>query len=197
MLEGSLEHEISAQAALALGGDGSQASSTSSLLSEAGAELLQPDAARPWDQLAADRENAAKISTALAAGDSLVVAKNVLQGGASGWWAVSATGDTRAVLDENLNGGRFGISDNYIPRGPSGGNTGGGGVYEVDPSNYTSRRVGNTGPNSTQKGGGSEYTTILANVSVPGAIAVGSTITPKVLIAVGAVIAALAWYDFH
>lgn len=197
LLEGSLEHEISAQAAFALGGDGSQAFSTSALLGAPGAKLLRPkDGGQSWEKLAADRENAAKLAAALADGDSLVVANNVLSGGPSGWWAISSTADARAVLVENLNGGRFGISGNYIPRGPAGGNSGGGGIYRVYPDG-TSRPLGRMGPNGTQKGGGNEYTTILANVSVPGAVAVGSTITPKVLIAVGAVIAALAWYDFH
>jgi hypothetical protein len=198
LLEGALEHEISAQAAFALGGDGSQAVSTSGLLGASGAKLLQPaDAAGAWDKLAPDREIAAKLSGALSAGNSVVVASTVLNGGPSGWWAVSASGDMHAVLGEDINGGRFGISNNYIPRGPGGGSGGGGGIYEVDPATLTSRHVGNMGPNGTQKGGGSEYTTLLTNVSIPGAAATRSFITPKLLIAASAVIAALAYYDFH
>jgi hypothetical protein len=195
LLDGSLEHEISAQGAFAMGGDGSQAISTSALLGAPGAKLLQSrDASGSWEKLAADREVAAGLSGALASGDSVVVADNVLHGGPSGWWAVSTTGDTRAVLGEDLNGGRFGISNNYIPRAPAGGNTGSGGSYLVSPDGKRSMSLG---PKNTQKGGGNEYTTILSTVSVPGAITLGSVLTPKVLIAVGAVIAALAWYDFH
>lgn len=198
LLEGSLEHEMSAQAAFALSGDGSHALSTSSLLGASGAKLLQPgDASARWEGLATNRETAAKLSGALALDDSLVVPNAVLQGGPSGWWAVSSTGNTRAVLGDDLNGGRFGISGNYIPRGTGGGSTGGGGIYEIDPATLNSRRIGTMGPNGTQKGGGNEYSTLLANVSVPGALSVGSVLTPKVLAAVGAVIAALTWYDLH
>jgi len=202
LLEGALEHEVGAQEICAMNGDASAAVSTSALLDGNGVRLLEP---RPstagWEALAASRQTAAKLAGALASGNLVVVSNKVIQAGEPGWWAISAqSADTRAVLGDDINGVKYVVGRNSIR--PVGGNSGGGGgVYEVDPTNYTSRKVGNMGPNyeptSTKRGGGSEYAELLQDVSIPGAQATRSYVTPAVLAAAGAAIAALAWYDFH
>jgi hypothetical protein len=108
-LEGALEHEMSAPP-----NDAPDASLvTTSSLTETG-DLV---ALAPGSPVAAgDPETQARLQSALAGGDTLVVPKRVLGGGIAGWWQVAHdTGDVRAVLDQ-LNGGMLGPLP--PPKGP-------------------------------------------------------------------------------
>jgi hypothetical protein len=101
VLEGAMEHELIARQS----GDPARATvtSTSSLLGSDGAIVASGDS--HGDAVAATPETASRIATALATGDTLVIPRAVLRGGPSGWWQIAtATGDTRAVLGDDLNG---------------------------------------------------------------------------------------------
>jgi hypothetical protein len=97
-LEGALEHELGAP-------DANQSNAsfvTTSALTEAGALVaFGPGSA----VAAADPETQARLQASLAAGDTIIVPKQVLSGGLSGWWRVAPqSGDVSPVLDGTLNG---------------------------------------------------------------------------------------------
>lgn len=121
MLEGALEDQV--------GGvphdraDGIDVS-TSSLAEGGGVTVLRPGSRGAPAARAA--ETAALIQSALDAGDTLVVPNSVFAGGAAGWWQIArGTGDVRAVLGEDLNGGgKFVPEHTRIPKGTGVGGTG-------------------------------------------------------------------------
>lgn len=98
-LEGALEHEMSAPPYP----DASTEFVTTSSLANAGDVVAI--SSETTAQKAADPETDARIKTALANGDTLVIPKQVLGGGMSGWWQISHNGDMRAVLDDDLDMG--------------------------------------------------------------------------------------------
>jgi hypothetical protein len=101
-LEGALERELSAPADPA---PGSTSVSTSSLADSGNVVVFGPGTAPS----ASDPETQARMSAALAGGDTLVVPKRVLGGGEAGWWQIAnQTGDMRAVLDDDLDGTKDG-----------------------------------------------------------------------------------------
>jgi hypothetical protein len=184
LLEGALEHEISANTSAALGAG--NVSSTSALLDSRGVVVLRKSAAA-WDTLARARETAARLSGTLAAGELAVVPQKALDGPDIGWWAISpTTGDTQAILNGDINGsvynvggGRRGGGSSYGPNGPK--------TYEINESNYTSKVYDPNKPyspkrtNPPKKGGGSEYATLLIYISIPGSIAVGGYIAYEIV----------------
>jgi hypothetical protein len=115
-LEGAMEHELIAEQS----GDPANAivASTSALLGSDGAVVARRD--MPADLGAVSAETAARIDTALASGDTLVISRAVLRGGgASGWWEIAkTTGDTRAVFGDDLNGGTS-FNGRWASAGPS------------------------------------------------------------------------------
>lgn len=95
-LEGALEHEI-AVPPLA----GASFVTTSSLTESGDLVALAAGSAVS----AKDPETQAQLQAALAKGDTIVVPKQVLAGGVSGWWQVARqTGDVSPVLGGTLNG---------------------------------------------------------------------------------------------
>jgi hypothetical protein len=105
-LEGALEHEMAVPAhpdpALPF-------VSTSSLADSGSVVVIGPGATAT----ASDPETQARLNVAIGSGDTLVVPKQVLAGGISGWWQIShGTGDMRAVLADDLDG-----SGGYTPGG--------------------------------------------------------------------------------
>lgn len=170
VLEGALEHELAAQQMVAITQGRGVVSSTSALLGPDGVQTFDPRPAdAEWENRATDRETAARLADALAAGSVAVVPKRVLSGGVNGWWAVSANGDTRSVLDRDMGGGKFGVGGNYVGRVGNGAAGSGPSTNGVDP---------NTGKPTNVKKGGNEYFTIVLNVSLPGARTLSITITP-------------------
>jgi hypothetical protein len=125
VLEGALEQELGSLAAERDGSDPASSSSTSNLLAAGGVVVLRPGS--DADAGATDKQTAAAIRAASASGDTLVIPKNVLQGGPAGWWQIAhAGGDTHAVLDTNING--FKVIDPVGGAGgeiPTWGNVGG------------------------------------------------------------------------
>ena len=108
-LEGALEHEMSAPPE---GVPGATLVTTSSLGESGDLVALTPGS----PVTASDAETQARLQAALAGGDTLVVPKQVLGGGISGWWQVGHnTGDVYAVLDQ-LNAGMLGPEP--PPKGP-------------------------------------------------------------------------------
>lgn len=178
-LEGALEHELTAREAAALTGE-VRVESTSGLLDDRGAVVMAGAApATGWQSLASRPETAARLREAMQSGNALVVPRRVIEGAESGWWAVDLqTGDTRAVLGDGTNGGRLGTNGSYARGAPRGGSSAGGTNY-VDPN--TGRSYS---PRRTARRGGSEYTTILITISLPGALAIAGVI---------AVVGAIIW----
>jgi Transglutaminase-like superfamily len=136
-LEGALEHEMGVMP----NPDPANPFVTTSSLADSGAVIvLGPGVAPP---AASDPETQARLQVALATGDTLVVPKQVLTGGISGWWQISHdTGDMRAVLADDLDAGRGGFTPGGYNRGPIRGKLPGGGgppkTYHLpeDPKYY-------------------------------------------------------------
>ncbi len=179
VLEGALEHEMAAQYAAAAGDPPSSVTSTSALLTNEGAVAILPGGSSSTGQMPANRETAAQIERALSGGRVVVVPKAVLRGGASGWWEIGRDGgDTRSVMDGDINPSRFGGSGRGF----------GGRSNYVDPRTYSSRppsRPGNPNrPNGTrgnQGRGGLEYVAI--------AVAIVAAIVSATLV--------LDWIAYH
>jgi transglutaminase-like putative cysteine protease len=174
LLEGALEHELAAREAGVLD-PAIDAMSTSALLDDHGVVLLGPDAAAQWEQLAANKEAAARLANDLSAGAIAVVPKSVTQAGGDniGWWAISpTTGDTRAVFESGLHGS--------VWKGGGGGRYGGG---SSGPSvNYVDPKTGNAySPKNSKGPKGNEYATLVANISLPGGWTLRIAITPRLL----------------
>ncbi|MBV8655344.1 MAG: hypothetical protein JO160_04815 [Candidatus Eremiobacteraeota bacterium] len=93
-LEGALEHELSVPSS----SEGSPEFVTTSSLAESGSVVaIGPGS----PAAAADPQTQSRLAAALAGGDTLIVPKAVLAGGAAGWWQIaSATGDVHAVLGD-------------------------------------------------------------------------------------------------
>jgi Transglutaminase-like superfamily len=110
-LEGALEHEMSVPPQA----DASQPFvSTSSLADSGDVIALTPGA----PVKATDPETQARIDIALGNLDALIVPKQVMAGGVSGWWQIAhGTGDTRAVLADDLDGSG-GFTPGGYTRGP-------------------------------------------------------------------------------
>jgi hypothetical protein len=182
-LEGALEHEVVATQGAVIAEKGAIVSSTSALLGPQGAVCLTP-ADRDRAE-GGTRENVARLTAALAAGDTLVVPRGALAQPEAGWWAISPGGDVRAVWGPDLNGGRVNVGGGYVRQSPGmyGGSSGPSTNY-VDPNtgnSYTYKRAA--------RGGGNEDATILVTVSLPGGITLRLTVGKAV---VGAVAAAAA-----
>jgi hypothetical protein len=137
-LEGALEDQMGALPHSSADGNDVD---TSSLAQSGGITVLRPGA----HPSARDPETAARIQTALAAGNTLVVPDRVLAGGVSGWWEIAHdTGDVRTVLDDDLGG-----SAKYMPEYRSGPRGGGGyspGGKTYDLSRYRAAQPPKKGP---------------------------------------------------
>lgn len=111
------------------------------------------------------------------------------------WWAIGPDGMTRAMLAPSYGGGggyspsgaRYGGVRN-LPRVPRGQSSGSGGVYDLSKPPRSPRNV----PVGNTCRGGSEYTTILGCVSVPGALVFRIALAA----AIDAVIFAVIWGAF-
>jgi len=103
-LEGALEHEAVTRLAVFSGNDPAGVRSTSNLLTSSGARGLRPEDAGRGAALAGNPEIAARLVAALSEGRSLVVPRTSSREGGPGWWEISSSGNTRAVLDADLNG---------------------------------------------------------------------------------------------
>jgi hypothetical protein len=111
------------------------------------------------------------------------------------WWAIGPDGMTRAMLAPTFGGGggytpsgaRYGGVRN-LPRVPRGQSSGSGGVYDLSKPPRSPRNV----PVGNTCRGGSEYTTILGCVSVPGALVFRIALAA----AIDAVIFAVIWGAF-
>jgi transglutaminase-like putative cysteine protease len=115
-LEGALEQEMGAPPSP---DPASPFVSTSSLADSGDVVVLGPGAGGSVS--ASDPETQARLQAALASGDTLVVPKQVLAGGSSGWWQIAHdTGDMRAVLDDDLNMSGGGYSPKVPPVGQYG-----------------------------------------------------------------------------
>lgn len=118
-LEGALEHEMSVPPHP----DASTIFVTTSSLADAG--NVEAIVSGNTAVKAADPETDARLQAAVATGDTIVVPKDVLSGGTSGWWQISRTGDVRAVLDDDIDGGKTiggynntkPVSSNWTPKG--------------------------------------------------------------------------------
>jgi hypothetical protein len=154
-LEGSLEHEMSATDAARADGKVTM-TSTSGLLTSDGVVVMRPGS-NPGS-LTADKNTAARMATALAAGDTLVVPRPVLQGGQSGWWQIAHSGaDMRGVLGDDLNSASYGGS----PFPPS--------ANQMIRANPGAVQGPMGAPQS--KGCGSEYSCLLAVITATGGVA--------------------------
>ncbi|MDB5325714.1 MAG: hypothetical protein JWM57_1283, partial [Phycisphaerales bacterium] len=167
--EGALEHEITAEQAFAMGAT-PYVESTSALAGDGALSLV--DTAHPAQiASAAPADTAPRMQVAAARGDTLVVPAGVMQGGESGWWAISPSGDTRAVVGED-----YGMSRSLY-RGAPGGQGGGSPAaasrahpnYNGGTGQGSGRGPAPRGGNMQSKArtGGNEYLTILMTVSIP------------------------------
>jgi hypothetical protein len=113
---------------------------------------------------------AALVADVAAGGLAIVAADAVAP---QTWWAIGPDGMTRAMLAPSFGGGggytpgggRYtGVRN--LPRVPRGQSSGSGGVYDLSKPSRPARNV----PVGNTCRGGSEYTTILGCVSVPGAL---------------------------
>ena len=109
VLEGALEHEMGAVLVSALGGDSAAVRSTSSLCGRGGAALLRPGdgETKEWPRLLPQPDARAAVKLALDGGQLLVVPRGIPPRDEAGWWAVAATGDTRAVWGRDINAMRM------------------------------------------------------------------------------------------
>ncbi len=145
ILEGALEHEMTAAEVGAVGGSAADFLTTSALISERGTTTLRDGAAESIASLAGDPVRADRMRVALARGSQLVVPLPAQGQPARGWWEVSRTGDLRAVIDGDLGGssyslgkgtgpvrwgGGYGTPDGRMPRLPRPPAAGGGAAQE-------------------------------------------------------------------
>jgi transglutaminase-like putative cysteine protease len=137
-LEGALEHEMSTT------GVASTLATTSKLSETGGVTVYRPGS--NGSVAAKDPETAARLRSALDAGDTVIVPDRVLAGGVPGWWEITrGAGDARPVLDE-LGGSTYETGGGRIGR-PSGGL----------PPNTKAVRYGS----NQQQTGGNEYLTLV------------------------------------
>jgi hypothetical protein len=105
-LEGALEHEAVAQDVAVHEGNAAAVQSTSALLSSRGVLTLTR---RDLDRLdsIANLDTRARLRAALMSDDVslLVIPRTGLGDAADGWWEIASTGNARAVLTGDLNGG--------------------------------------------------------------------------------------------
>lgn len=153
MMEGALETEI-AEPPQSQRVAGDFFGSTSELLGADGVAVL-----RPGDDLGAvaDLETSMRLRTALQTGATLVVPRQVLHGGPSGWWEVARDASSvRAVFD-----GLDGVVGKGPVKSPPGG-------YTRGPKSYNLGNSPKTKPNFefTRPRGGSEYSLLLIAVLI-------------------------------
>jgi hypothetical protein len=173
MLQGSLEHEGLAELVAAAGGNPALVETTSSGLSSQGIVVLAPGISPPASTHA---ESVARLSTTLAAGNLVAAPRAGLDAGGA-WWEIAAeTGDTRAVVETGLNGGRGGFRPPNPIRTrvtPQTNSYAGPRVYEIDPETLSSirRDAGRTSGRAqsvvrSQRGGGKEYSALVILVGL-------------------------------
>lgn len=143
LLEGALEHELTAAEVGDAGGTAGDFVTTSAMVSSLGAAVVRDGAVDGLAALAGDAARANRMRVAVARGSTLVVPRPASGQPARGWWEIAANGDTRAVIDGDLggssyslgkgigpwrSGGGMGTPDGRMPRlprpGPSGGGSG-------------------------------------------------------------------------
>lgn len=172
LLEGALEHEVLADMAVRGGVDPKLVATTSARVDGRDVATLLPGAGTAAAESIASPLASAQVVAALQRG-STVALPEPAAGEDTAFWELDEQGDLRAVYGLDWNGATVPTAG-LSPRPRAGG------VPPPKPSysrgNMTSPvgRGGKAGSNfKMQKGGaaGSEYTTILENVSVPGAIA--------------------------
>jgi hypothetical protein len=103
-LQGALEHESGVRDALVFVDDAAAVKSTSALLGPSGVVALGPDEIGRVASLTNDPDKAADLTAALRSGYFVVVPRGALSDVGWGFWEISRTGDTRAILGDGLLG---------------------------------------------------------------------------------------------
>lgn len=130
LLEGALEHEMTAADVADAGGTAEHYLTTSALVTGAGVATMREGTTDQALALAGDQPRADRMLAAVARGSSLVVPRPQPGQPARGWWEIAANGDTKAVTDgdlggsvawgKGLGGGRigsgYGTPDGRMPR---------------------------------------------------------------------------------
>jgi hypothetical protein len=165
-LEGALEHEAAARDTVSGGGDPAQVVSTSALLQSDGLIGLNSGDVTRLGSLTQDEEKAARLRAALQEG-RVLVPKQTLARGPLGFWVIAPTGDTRAVLGEDLNSswglpsrGTYGLA-RQAPRN--------GGTYTI-PNSPGGAKRGKIELSAARPG--DEYTILILGVVNPSIVAV-------------------------
>ena len=180
VLEGALEHETIAQMSSMAVAETSRVMSTSEGFTDSAAVAIRPaDPVVNRQELQLPGDAAARLTIALAEGDTVVVPRDY-KGDDIGWWAISAaTGDTRAVWGQDLNAGV------YNGGRTTGGSGNAGAGNRVDPA--TGKGMGRR-----RGSGGNEYGTVVKEVSIPGVGMVRQSVLVGVVAAVASAAAAIA-----
>ena len=121
LLEGALEHELTAAEVGAMGGTAADYVTTSALVSTDGVVTLREGATDQIQALAGGPVRADRMLAAIGRGSTLVVPRPAAGKPARGWWEISATADAKAVIDGDLGGSSYAWG-----KGPGFGRVGGG-----------------------------------------------------------------------
>lgn len=104
LLEGALEHELTAADVADAGGNAADYLTTSALVTELGVASVREGSADQAVTLAGDQSRSDRMLAAVARGAALVVPRPPPGKPARGWWEIAANGDTKAVTDGDLGG---------------------------------------------------------------------------------------------
>jgi transglutaminase-like putative cysteine protease len=104
LLEGALEHELTAATVGAMGGTAADYVTTSALISKLGVVTIREGAADQVPALAGGPVRADRMLAAIGRGSTLVVPRPAAGAPARGWWDISSAADTKAVIDGDLGG---------------------------------------------------------------------------------------------
>ena len=121
LLEGALEHELTAAEVGAMGGTAADYVTTSALVSTEGVVTLREGATDQIQALAGGPVRADRMLAAIGRGSMLVVPRPAAGKPARGWWEISSTADAKAVIDGDLGGSSYSWG-----KGPGFGRVGGG-----------------------------------------------------------------------
>lgn len=121
LLEGALEHELTAAEVGAMGGTAADYVTTSALVSAEGVVTIREGATELVPALAGGPVRADRMLAAIGRGSTLVVPRPGADQPARGWWEISAAADTKAVIDGDLGGSTYSVG-----KGPGFGRVGGG-----------------------------------------------------------------------
>lgn len=107
LLEGALEHELTAATVGVMGGKAADYVTTSALISNLGVVTIREGAADQVPALAGGPVRADRMLAAIGRGSTLVVPRPAAGTPARGWWDISSAADTKAVIDGDLGGSSF------------------------------------------------------------------------------------------